>query len=223
MDEIHERSIDVDVTILLLREILRENEVCDLRVVLTSATIDVNHFTEYCRINPQAIVEIGGRVHTVTWHFLEDLLREDLKKEDEEEDEEEKEEEEAEEEKEEEEHVDEEDEAADEEEEQEQDEKDEAQAEQEEQVQEQEQQQKKEQKQRQECSEILCHNGAHEFPTDDLRRAMHKSKDETVKEALDHHWDLNLSLQSHASHGSQVSSVRSEVLVWIPTLALLSL
>jgi hypothetical protein len=35
--------------------------------------------------------------------------------------------------------------------------------------------------------EILCHSGTHEFPTDDLRRAMHNSKDESAKEALDHH------------------------------------
>ena len=35
--------------------------------------------------------------------------------------------------------------------------------------------------------EILCRCGTHEFPTDDLRRAVHKSKDETAKEALDHH------------------------------------
>jgi HrpA-like RNA helicase len=41
VDEVHERSVDIDLTLLLLREILRESQGCEFRVVLMSATLDV--------------------------------------------------------------------------------------------------------------------------------------------------------------------------------------
>ena len=41
LDEAHERSCNVDVALLLVRESLRENSDCSLRVVIMSATPDV--------------------------------------------------------------------------------------------------------------------------------------------------------------------------------------
>ena len=35
-DEVHDRSCDIDIVLLLLREILHENDGCGLRVVLMS-------------------------------------------------------------------------------------------------------------------------------------------------------------------------------------------
>ncbi|WFD22917.1 RNA helicase [Malassezia equina] len=71
VDEVHERSIDSDFLLLLLRDVLRKNPT--LRVVLMSATIQADTFTNYFGGAPY--LEIPGRTFPVQTHYLERLVQ----------------------------------------------------------------------------------------------------------------------------------------------------
>lgn len=81
LDEVHERSVDSDLLLLLLRRVLAKNP--KLRVVLMSATADADLFDEYFK-HPSAIsavkgvsttqVHIAGFTHPVREYFLEDVF-----------------------------------------------------------------------------------------------------------------------------------------------------
>ncbi|CAF3771463.1 unnamed protein product [Rotaria sp. Silwood1] len=71
VDEIHERDINTDFLLVLLRDML--NAYPQLKVILMSATIDVTLFRQYffnC-----SIVEIEGRTFDVREYFLEDIIQ----------------------------------------------------------------------------------------------------------------------------------------------------
>ncbi|XP_018018357.1 ATP-dependent RNA helicase A [Hyalella azteca] len=70
VDEIHERDINTDFVLIVLRDMVRAFP--DLRVVLMSATIDISLFHDYFG-NP-AVVEVEGRSFPVTHYFLEDFI-----------------------------------------------------------------------------------------------------------------------------------------------------
>ena len=84
LDEVHERSVESDLLLLLLRRLL--NERSDLRVVLMSATADADFFAAYfarpdaasaaAGVVPTAVrkVFIQGFTHPVREYFLEDVL-----------------------------------------------------------------------------------------------------------------------------------------------------
>ena len=84
LDEVHERSVESDLLLLLLRRLL--NERSDLRVVLMSATADADFFAAYfarpdaasaaAGVVPTAVrkVFIRGFTHPVREYFLEDVL-----------------------------------------------------------------------------------------------------------------------------------------------------
>lgn len=72
VDEVHERSIDSDFLLLLLRQVLTRNPT--LRVVLMSATIQADTFTRYFGGAPY--LEIPGRTYPVQTHYLEQLVQE---------------------------------------------------------------------------------------------------------------------------------------------------
>lgn len=65
VDEIHERDVNTDFMLILLRDMIRANK--DLRVVLMSATIDISMFNEY--FGDCTIVDIEGRTHPVECKF----------------------------------------------------------------------------------------------------------------------------------------------------------
>ncbi|WFD19312.1 RNA helicase [Malassezia caprae] len=71
VDEVHERSIDSDFLLLLLRRVLERNPT--LRVVLMSATIQADTFTRYFGGAPY--LEIPGRTYPVQTHYLEQLVQ----------------------------------------------------------------------------------------------------------------------------------------------------
>lgn len=54
VDEVHERSVDTDLLLLLLRDLLARNAAGRLRVVLMSATADVGLFARYFGAGLQA-------------------------------------------------------------------------------------------------------------------------------------------------------------------------
>ncbi|XP_037538116.1 ATP-dependent RNA helicase DHX30 [Nematolebias whitei] len=72
VDEVHERDINTDLLLALLRSSLEENP--DLRVVLMSATGDNQRLAEYFGGCP--IVKVPGFMHPVKDKYLEDVLRE---------------------------------------------------------------------------------------------------------------------------------------------------
>uniref|UniRef100_A0A8C3AZL0 RNA helicase n=1 Tax=Cyclopterus lumpus TaxID=8103 RepID=A0A8C3AZL0_CYCLU len=72
VDEVHERDINTDLLLALLRSSLKENP--DLRVVLMSATGDKQRLSDYFGGCP--IVKVPGFMHPVKDRYLEDVLRE---------------------------------------------------------------------------------------------------------------------------------------------------
>ncbi|XP_017278017.1 ATP-dependent RNA helicase DHX30 [Kryptolebias marmoratus] len=72
VDEVHERDINTDLLLALLRSSLEENP--NLRVVLMSATGDNQKLAEFFGGCP--IVKVPGFMHPVRDKYLEDVLRE---------------------------------------------------------------------------------------------------------------------------------------------------
>jgi len=65
IDEAHERSLNIDFLIGYLREILPKRP--DLKVIITSATIDAQRFAEHFARNgrPAPVIEVSGRLYPV--------------------------------------------------------------------------------------------------------------------------------------------------------------
>lgn len=72
VDEVHERDINTDLLLALLRSTLEVNP--DLRVVLMSATGDKQRLSEYFGGCP--IVKVPGFMHPVKDRYLEDVITE---------------------------------------------------------------------------------------------------------------------------------------------------
>eukprot|EP00741_Cyanophora_paradoxa_P018762 tig00021094_g18111.t1 len=75
VDEIHERDLNSDVLLIVLRDLLRVR--ADLRVVLMSATLDPERFADYfapvCGGERPPLFTIPGNLHPVKELFLEDV------------------------------------------------------------------------------------------------------------------------------------------------------
>ena len=71
VDEIHERDINTDFLLVLLKDMLSIYK--DLRVILMSATIDTSLFSEYFGNCP--IIEIHGKTYPIQEYFLEDVVQ----------------------------------------------------------------------------------------------------------------------------------------------------
>ncbi|THD25597.1 Maleless [Fasciola hepatica] len=70
VDEIHERDVNTDFMLVLLRDMIAAHS--GLRLVLMSATIDTSMFVDY--FGDCAILDIEGRTHPVDYYFLEDCI-----------------------------------------------------------------------------------------------------------------------------------------------------
>ena len=74
VDEVHERSLDTDFLLILLRDILISRK--DLRVILMSATLDAGIFENYfSKASRVAQVKIEGRTFPVEDLYLDDVIR----------------------------------------------------------------------------------------------------------------------------------------------------
>ncbi|KAK3236954.1 hypothetical protein CYMTET_52935, partial [Cymbomonas tetramitiformis] len=71
VDEVHERSLDSDFLLVLLREVLPKRP--NLKVVLMSATLDAASFSNYFR--GCAVLTIPGFTFPVREYFLEDIIQ----------------------------------------------------------------------------------------------------------------------------------------------------
>lgn len=74
VDEVHERSLDTDFLLVLLRDVLSKRK--DLKVILMSATLDAGVFEKYFSGGSSVgKVEIQGRTFPVDDYYLDDVLR----------------------------------------------------------------------------------------------------------------------------------------------------
>eukprot|EP00929_Paragymnodinium_shiwhaense_P073712 TRINITY_DN37667_c0_g1_i1.p1 TRINITY_DN37667_c0_g1~~TRINITY_DN37667_c0_g1_i1.p1 ORF type:complete len:1619 (+),score=413.28 TRINITY_DN37667_c0_g1_i1:175-5031(+) len=71
IDEIHERSADCDLLLLLLRQIRYQR--LELKLVLMSATLEVKKLVKYFG-NMVPVVDVPGRTFPVSSYFLEDVI-----------------------------------------------------------------------------------------------------------------------------------------------------
>ncbi|KAJ5279115.1 hypothetical protein N7478_004487 [Penicillium angulare] len=75
VDEVHERSLDTDFLLALLRDVLRIRK--DLKVILMSATLDADIFMNYFGGRGSVgFVNIPGRTFPVDDYYLDDVIRE---------------------------------------------------------------------------------------------------------------------------------------------------
>jgi ATP-dependent RNA helicase DHX57 len=73
VDEVHERSLDIDILLGLLKKILPSTP--HLQVVLMSATVDTERFRTYWGALPVPHIHIPGRTFPVSDYMLEDVVR----------------------------------------------------------------------------------------------------------------------------------------------------
>ncbi|KFA75470.1 hypothetical protein S40288_01240 [Stachybotrys chartarum IBT 40288] len=76
IDEVHERSLDTDFLLNLLREVLKANKHM-LKLILMSATLDAATFKHYFASEGLSVgtVEIAGRTFPVEEFYLDDVIR----------------------------------------------------------------------------------------------------------------------------------------------------
>lgn len=72
VDEIHERDLQTDLLLVLLKELLARR--ADLKVILMSATLNAHRFAEYFNLPDSAVLHIPGRTFPVTQFTLEETL-----------------------------------------------------------------------------------------------------------------------------------------------------
>lgn len=70
LDEVHERSIDSDFLLIVLKRLLEKRK--DLKVILMSATVDADRFSAYLGGAP--VLNVPGRTFPVEVRYLEDAL-----------------------------------------------------------------------------------------------------------------------------------------------------
>ncbi|KAF1815720.1 P-loop containing nucleoside triphosphate hydrolase protein [Eremomyces bilateralis CBS 781.70] len=74
VDEVHERSLDTDFLLVLLKDVLARRQ--DLKVILMSATLDADMFEQYFRpVGEVARIEIEGRTFPVRDFYLDDVVQ----------------------------------------------------------------------------------------------------------------------------------------------------
>ena len=73
IDEAHERSLNIDFILGYLKQLLSKRP--DLKVIITSATIDVERFSKH--FNEAPIIEVSGRTYPVEVRYRPPILKED--------------------------------------------------------------------------------------------------------------------------------------------------
>ncbi|KAI1101951.1 P-loop containing nucleoside triphosphate hydrolase protein [Jackrogersella minutella] len=75
IDEVHERSLDTDFLLSIIRDVLKQRK--DLKLILMSATLDAATFQDYFTSEglQVGLVEIAGRTFPVEDYYLDDIIR----------------------------------------------------------------------------------------------------------------------------------------------------
>lgn len=79
VDEVHERDIDTDLLLVVLKRFLgdRKARKKPIKIILMSATIDPTLFQQYFPTEtgePASVIEVPGRSFPVTKHFMDDFV-----------------------------------------------------------------------------------------------------------------------------------------------------
>ncbi|KAF9568385.1 P-loop containing nucleoside triphosphate hydrolase protein [Agrocybe pediades] len=79
VDEVHERDVDTDLLLVVLKQLLAEKKRKNqtLKIVLMSATIDPTLFQEYFKDDagkPASVITVPGRSFPVTKYFMDDYV-----------------------------------------------------------------------------------------------------------------------------------------------------
>ncbi|XP_034274448.1 ATP-dependent RNA helicase TDRD9 isoform X2 [Pantherophis guttatus] len=78
IDEIHERTEDMDLLLLVIRKLLRTNSRF-VKIILMSATIDCQEFANYFalpvrnKLYPAYVFQVEGKPHAIDEYYLDDL------------------------------------------------------------------------------------------------------------------------------------------------------
>ncbi|XP_026525840.1 ATP-dependent RNA helicase TDRD9 [Notechis scutatus] len=78
IDEIHERTEDMDLLLLVIRKLLRTNSRF-VKIILMSATIDCKEFANYFalpvrnKLYPAYVFQVEGKPHAIDEYYLDDL------------------------------------------------------------------------------------------------------------------------------------------------------
>ncbi|XP_045863863.1 ATP-dependent RNA helicase TDRD9 [Meles meles] len=78
IDEVHERTEEMDFLLLIVRKLLRTNSRF-VKVILMSATINCKEFADYFavpvqnKMNPAYVFEVEGKPHSIEEYYLDDL------------------------------------------------------------------------------------------------------------------------------------------------------
>lgn len=74
IDEVHERSLDTDFLLSIIRDVLRRRK--DLKLILMSATLDAATFKNYFTSEglQVGLVEVAGRTFPVEDYYLDDII-----------------------------------------------------------------------------------------------------------------------------------------------------
>ncbi|KAI0007716.1 P-loop containing nucleoside triphosphate hydrolase protein [Xylariaceae sp. FL0662B] len=75
IDEVHERSLDTDFLLSIIRDVLKQRG--DLKLILMSATLDAETFSSYFTSDGLRVgtVEIAGRTYPVEDYYLDDIIQ----------------------------------------------------------------------------------------------------------------------------------------------------
>ncbi|XP_074516874.1 ATP-dependent RNA helicase TDRD9 isoform X1 [Sebastes fasciatus] len=80
LDEVHERTEEMDFLLLVLRKLLHSNS-CYVKIILMSATINCKQFAEYFgtpirgKMNPAYVFEVEGTPYAIEEFYLDDLQK----------------------------------------------------------------------------------------------------------------------------------------------------
>ncbi|XP_065560397.1 probable ATP-dependent RNA helicase DHX35 isoform X1 [Artemia franciscana] len=86
VDEVHERTLLTDLVLGLLKKIMKQRR--DLKLVISSATVDADHLCNYFDLSQEAdseakptasVISISGILHPVEIHYLKDPLPDYIK------------------------------------------------------------------------------------------------------------------------------------------------
>ncbi|XP_042356788.1 ATP-dependent RNA helicase TDRD9 [Plectropomus leopardus] len=80
VDEVHERTEEMDFLLLVLRKLLHSNS-CYVKIILMSATINCQQFADYFstpirgKMNPAYVFEVEGAPYAIKEFYLDDLCK----------------------------------------------------------------------------------------------------------------------------------------------------
>lgn len=74
VDEVHERSVQTDLLLIILRRLLRSSD--DLRIIFMSASLSTVQLQKYFEAEEATVIEVPGTLYPLTRHYLPCALNE---------------------------------------------------------------------------------------------------------------------------------------------------